>query len=324
MSKLANLKITEITESPVALRAVDTETEAFKELVDSIRAKGVINPVSVRPLTEGGYCLIDGLHRFTAAKAAGLAEIPCQILEISEVEAMEAQLVANIQKVETRPVEYAKHLKRILATNPLMTLSELAQKVAKSAAWISDRFGLLKLAENVQTLVDSGEVGLSNAYALSRLPNAEQLSFLDRAMTLPPAEFIPLVEARMKELRQAKREGTDGVEEQFVAVPHLRKLSELKAELENGSSAAGVCADVKAKKSEDGFKACLNWVLQLDPKTVKEKQEKFEARKKMAADERNRRTAERAEKAAAAAAKKAADLQAEADKAKADVSTKVV
>lgn len=324
MSKLANLKITEVTESPVALRTVDTETDSFKELVDSIKAKGVLNPVSVRPLTEGGYCLVDGLHRFTGAKAAGLTEIPCQILEISEVEAMEAQLVANIQKVETRPVEYAKHLKRILATNPLMTLNELAQKVAKSAAWISDRFGLLKLAENVQTLVDSGEVGLSNAYALSRLPNPEQLNFLDRAMTLPPAEFIPLVEARMKEIRAAKREGTDGTEEQFVAVPHLRKLSELKAELETGASALAVCADAKAKKSEDGFKACLNWVLQLDAKTVKEKQEKFEARKKAAVDERNRRSAERAEKATAAAAKKAAELKEEAEKAAKGVATKVV
>jgi len=324
MSELKNLKLSEITESPVALRAVDQETETFKELVDSIRAKGVLNAISVRPLTEGGYCLVDGLHRYTAAKAAGLEEIPAQLLAISEVEALEAQLVANIQKVETKPVEYAKHLKRILATNPLMTLSELAGKVSKSTAWISDRFGLLKLSESVQNLVDNGEVGLSNAYALSRLPNSEQMNFLDRAMTLPPAEFIPLIEARIKEIRAAKRSGDDTAEEQFVAVPHLRKLSELKAELETGASAEAVIQAAGAKKPAACFKACLDWVLQLDAATVNEKKAKFDARKQAATEEKNRRAADRAEKAAKAAQAKAAKLAEEAEKAAAGIATEVV
>jgi len=324
MSELKNLEVSAITESPVALRAVDQETESFKELVDSIRAKGIINPISVRPLTEGGYCLIDGLHRFTAAKAAGLTQVPCHILALSEVEAMEAQLVANIQKVETRPVEYAKHLKRILATNPLMTLAELAVKVSKSGAWISDRFGLLKLSNEIQKLVDNGELGLSNAYALSRLPSSEQPNFLDRAMTLAPAEFIPLIEARIKEIRAANRTGESPEAEQFVALPHLRKLSEFKAELETMASAEALLADAKAKKAIDGFKACLDWALQLDKATVNDKREKFEARKKAETESKNRRIAERAEKAAKAALEKATKIQIEAAKAVADTQATVV
>lgn len=324
MSKLLNLKMSEITESPVALRTVDTETEAFLELVDSIRAKGVLNAISVRPLTEGGYCLVDGLHRFTGAKAAGLTEIPCQVLEISEVEALEAQLVANICKVETKPVEYAKHLKRILATNPLMTLSELAQKVCKSAQWISDRFGLLKLGEEIQKMVDEGEVGLSNAYALSRLPNPEQANFLDRAMTLPPAEFVPLIETRLKEIRDAKRKGEDAGAEEFAALPHLRKLGELKAEYETAPNAGAVLADAGAKTAEDGYRAALAWALQMDKATIDAKKAKYDAQKQAMAEAKERRAAERAQKAAAAAADKAAKLQEEAAKASSGIAAQVV
>jgi len=323
MSKPSVLKITEIKESPVALRAVNQESDAFLEMVESVKSKGILNPPSVRPLSEGGYCLVDGLHRYCAAKAAGLAEIPVLILDITETEALEAQVVANIQKVETRPVEYARQLKRILATNPTMTLSELAQKVSKSSAWISDRFGLLRLGPEIQDLVDNGELGLSNAYALSKLPDAEHANFIDRAMQLPPAEFLPMIEARQKEIRQAQREGKDTAEEAFTPVPHIRKMGEIKDEYANAQIGPKVIKAANIKDPVAAFAYAVKWVLKMDDSSIEEAKAKYEARKKSLDEAKARRETERAEKKATVATEKAAKLQEEAKAAAAAANVKL-
>ena len=135
--ELKNININEIEENIVALRDVDKAKEDYIGLVDSIRRVGIMNPISVREVKnpETGkmfYAIIDGLHRWTAAKDAGLTMLPCYVKPLAEAEILEAQIIANVQKIETRPFEYKNQIKRLFLQNPLLTKSELAARIGKS------------------------------------------------------------------------------------------------------------------------------------------------------------------------------------------------
>lgn len=316
MGEVKKIKVSEIVESKVALRAVNEESEAFMELVASVREKGLINPISVRPLNEGGYCLIDGLHRFTACKALGLEEIPVHVMDVNEAESLELQLIGNIHKVETKPVEYAKQLRKILGANPSLTLAELAGKIGKSSSWLIARLGLLSLGENIQSLVDEGAICLNNAYALSKLPESEQANFMDRAMTSQPEEFLGLVKSRISEIQKEKREGKTQTEEKFVAVPVLRKLAEIKQEFADSKIGEHLVKAEGCASPMDGWKVAMKWILNMDSISVEKQQAKFDARKKALEEAKEKRRQEAAKKKVESAAAKAAKFQEEAEKAK--------
>jgi len=131
---LGMVSLKKIRLNPVALRDVDRESEGYLGLVDSIKSSGVLNPIVVRPIkdSETGeelYGLVDGLHRFTAAGDAGLDTIPAHIKSMEEADILAAQIIGNIHRVETRPVEYSKQLQRILAQDPMLSMTALAAKL---------------------------------------------------------------------------------------------------------------------------------------------------------------------------------------------------
>ncbi len=322
---LSSIKLLEIRESPVALRKVDRTSEAYLGLVDSIRAKGVLNAILVREFKdeESGetvFMLVDGLHRYTAAQDAGLDSIPAQVLTMSEAEALDAQIMTNVHKIETKPVEYSRQLMRVLSGNPLLTVAEMAKSLAKSPSWISSRLGLLKLSDEIGNLVDENKINLSNAYALAKLDKAEQLEWVDRAMTENPSIFMPAVNTRRKELRDAARQGKDATPAEFQPTAHLQKLKSIKDEHDSVDAGKIVLKDMNAKTPADGWKACIAWILHLDPKSVVAQRAKQEQRDKEREDAKTRRSVERADKKAKDAADRAVVLKEEAEKAKSAVS----
>lgn len=312
--KLKEIPIAAIRESQVALRSVDLENESFIQLVDSIRSRGVLNAILVREQKdeESGktyYGLVDGLQRYTASMRAGRQTIPAIVMDLDDAEVLETQIITNVHRIETKPVEYSKQLIRILALNPLMPVSVLADKLNRSPAWISERLGLVKLDDAIQPLVDEGKINLSNAYALAKLPNEEQASFVDRAISMTPQEFVPTVNQRVKEIRDAKRQGRDpGAVKEFVPVPFLQKLSALKEELAVGQVAPVLIATTGVKTAEEGFKLGLEWALHLDPLSVEAAKAKAEQRKQEEAAAKERRKAEKEEAKRQEAAKIAASL----------------
>ena len=321
-----------IHENPVALRSVNFESTEFKELVSSIVDKGVMNPVVCRhklgednvPYLE----LIDGLHRFAASKTAQRATIPVNIKEAEDAEVLEMQLIGNVHRIETKPVEYTKQLVRILGFNPTMTLADLASKIGKSFGWINMRMSLTKIADpSIQTLIDGGQICLSNAYALAKLPPNEMAGFVQDALTLPPTEFIPKVDARQKQIREARRKGGQVSEVVFTPVAHARKMNEIKTEaglipekLDEKLAAAKVI--VKKYKITDplvAWETALQWVLNVDADSVVEAKAKFDAKIK----EKEESDAKRAAVKAAQAAERLAKQQKEAQKAAAEAKAKV-
>lgn len=319
---LQQINLSEIRESPVALRKVDRTSEEYLGLVDSIREKGVLNAILAREFKdeESGetvYMLVDGLHRYSAAQDAGLETIPAQVLSLNEAEALEAQIMTNVHKIETRPVEYSRQIMRVLSGNPLLTVTELAKSLAKSPSWISSRLGLLKLTDDIGKLVDENKINLSNAYALAKLDKAEQVDWIDRAMTENPSTFMPAVNTRRKELRDAARKGKDAAPAEFQPVAHLQKLKDIKDERESPQVRATVLKDMSAKTAADGWDAAVAWILHLDPKSIEAQKVKQDQRDKEREEAKQRRTAERADKKAKDAAEKAVVLKEEAEKAKA-------
>ena len=297
MGSLANVPMNQIRENKVALRAVNKEKEEYLSLRDAIQRQGVLSPVSVRrkeDQTDGSiyFELIDGLHRFTACKDLGLPEIPAHILDKSDVEVLEAQIIANAVKVETRPVEYTQQLLKILAHNPTLTLSELAGRLSRTGSWLQQRMSLLKLADAIKPMVDDGRINLSNAYALSKLPQDEQPNFVDQAISMSPAEFTSTVQVRAKELREANRKGDNAGPAVFQAAPHLRQFAEIRKTYESKDVDA-ILAEAGAKTAKDAALAVLAWAVKMDPVSVAEAKAKYEERLKEREEARARAKAER-------------------------------
>ena len=297
MGDLKSIPLGQIRENPVALREVNRQSEAYLGLVESIKQKGFFGAISVRSRKDGDieyFELVDGLHRFSASKDAGISHINVDVVDLNDDEVLEAQICANIHKVETRPHEYSQQLRRILMRNPLMTESELAQKLGKSGAWISQRLGLLKIDnKEIADLINEGKIPLSNAYSLAKLPADEIDQWVERAMTMAPNEFLPACTARLKEIKEERRKGKDAEPQEWQPTAHLRKASVIKTELENGDVATALIAETGTVDPIAAFNLAIKWVLHLDPTGV---EEQHRAHLKRIADQEARKKEREAEK----------------------------
>ena len=317
MGTLKTVAVEEIRENPVALRAVNRDDERYHGLVESIRTIGFMGAITAREQMDESsgtiyYELVDGLHRFSAAKDAGIEFINLDVVDLNDDQVLEAQIMANIHKIETRPVEYSKQMLRILSRNPLMSESELAQKLGKSSQWIKERLGLTKIDnEDIAHLVNEGKIGLANAYALAKLPPEEMVNFVDQAMTLPPDEFVPVANGRAKEIREAKRKGQDAGAATFEPVAFMQKMKDIKDEM-SSAEISGILCDGLSSPAE-GFAMAVKWALHLDPKSIEVQVAKDEGRKAEREAAKQKKAIEKAAKKtekANAAVKEAAEAQA--------------
>lgn len=316
MSQLTQLKhipLKQIRENPVALRAVNRTDVNYIQFVDAVKDVGILNPISVREVKDATtgeifYGIIEGLHRYTASLDAGKETIPAQVMTMDDAEVEEAQIIGNIHKIETTPVQYSKALQRLMGRNPMSTFSQMAQKLHRSDTWLKERLGLTKLTKAVGDLVDSGKINLSNAYVLAKLPEDKQADFANRAMEMSPQEFGGTVTAFKRELDKARREGRQPAAEGFVAVARARKTAEIKQELENPVIGPQLVREAGIKTAEEGFLLGLQYSVHLDSRSVEAAKAKAEQRKKTEEVERVQAAAERAQRKAAEAATAAAAL----------------
>jgi len=309
MAKLETIKISEIAQNPVALRNVDRQSEDFIHLRDSIAKQGLLNPINVRPSKDGAekaYELIDGLHRFVACLEAGFKEIPAQIIPMNDAQVLEAQMIANVHTIKTKPVEYAKQIQRILAGKPTLTVSQLATDLAVSPGFIAERLGLLRLDKEIAKLVDEDKITLTNAYALAKLPIEDQKNFVQAATTEQPSEFVPRVQQRVKEIKEANRAGKSVDKPSFVPTPKLRKRSELVTEMDTPKIVPALVKQSGVKTPLEAADLILKWVLCMDAASIESNKAKYEQRQKELDAAKVKRKAERDKKKAAESAEAAA------------------
>ena len=138
---------------------------ALEELSQSIATHGIIQPLLVRPLTDGSYQLIAGERRWRAARMAGLTEVPVVIREMTDSEAMELALVENLQREDLNPIEEAKGFQLLMETYAL-TQEQAAERVGKSRPAVANAMRLLTLPEDIVAMVERGDLSAGHARAL--------------------------------------------------------------------------------------------------------------------------------------------------------------
>lgn len=148
------------------------DAEALKELSDSIKEHGLIQPLLVRPLDDGSYQIVAGERRWRASRMAGLEKIPVVIKELSDDETMQLALIENLQREDLNPVEEALGYKKLMDTLGL-TQEQAAAKVGKSRPAVANALRLLALDSDETEALKNGEISSGHARALLSLPKGE-------------------------------------------------------------------------------------------------------------------------------------------------------
>ena len=234
------------------------DEDALGELAESIKEKGLLQPVSVRRFGSG-YQLVAGERRLRASKSAGLAVIPAIIFDVtSDQEMMELSLVENVQREDLNPIEEAKAY-RSLIDDCFLTQEEVAKRVGKDRSSVANTLRLLALAEGVRDALEGNKISMGHARALLGLEDSRQQTLLCKAIIikglsvrrvealvrnskngtaipkLRPTPPDPHVAAVEDDLRQRfgtgvriKRQGSKGrIEIEFYSMDDLDRVLEL-------------------------------------------------------------------------------------------------
>ena len=172
----ADNSLEESSNSAVRLKLMDIEPNReqprkqfdetlLAELADSIAQHGVIQPLVVRPLKDGGYQLVAGERRWRAARMAGLYEVPVVIKELTDEETIELAMVENLQREDLNPLEEAQGYKYMMEKLSI-TQEEAAKKVGKSRPAVANALRLLSLPDEILKMVESKELSPGHARAL--------------------------------------------------------------------------------------------------------------------------------------------------------------
>lgn len=151
----------------------DMQPEALEELANSIRSQGIMQPIVVRPIDGGRYEIIAGERRWRACQLAGLDTVPALIREVPDESAAAMALIENLQREDLNPMEEALAMVRLQKEFEL-THAEIAQLVGKSRTTITNLLRLTGLREEVQTLLENGDIEMGHGRALLGLPQDEQ------------------------------------------------------------------------------------------------------------------------------------------------------
>ncbi len=163
------LPISEITPNKDQPRKTFDEA-ALDELAESIKQHGVLQPLLVRPLPNGGYQLVAGKRRWRASRRAGLREVPVVVKELTDTETMEIAIIENLQREDLNPIEEAEGLQALIDKCGF-TQEEVASSVGKSRPAIANSLRLLRLPEKVRELTRDGKISAGHARALISLDN---------------------------------------------------------------------------------------------------------------------------------------------------------
>ena len=308
-----SLGFDQITVPDVKLREADLNSPKYQQLMVAIDQMGGIHtPIKVRELPDGKYELIDGVQRLTILQSLNevspgrFETIPAfqPKSDISDLEMQGLMISSNFSNVETRPAQASRLLHEMRRSDPTLGVPGLAKLVGMSTSWVSDRLNLRKLNDSLVPIVDSGEISVTSAIALAKLPATEQESYRDAAMRDDTSTFLNKVDARLREIQEAANTGKKAEAPKFVPISKLRSKDVIIAEI-----TARVVASQLAPGAEDAFAAALKWAVSLDPASIEAARAEWQNDQ----DARAAREADRIAKAKAKAeAKEAAKAATEA------------
>jgi ParB family chromosome partitioning protein len=269
--EIVQIEVGELQPNPLQPRGAITP-ESLVDLVDSIREHGVLEPLVIAK-TPAGYQLIAGERRWRAAKLAGLTHVPAIIRETSPKGMLEMALVENVQRVDLNPLDRAKGFERLMNEFALTT-SEIAVRIGKSVAYVSNSLRLLSLPDALKDGLLSGLITEGHARALAAIDD-QNLMIEAYKIVLRESGSV----RRAEEL--ARRMKVKGQQEAKRSHPHVRIMSEeidkmqeemQKALIFDGETEVVGRTAVKLIRSQRETK--LNFVFKGNPEETEEKLQK--------------------------------------------------
>jgi ParB family chromosome partitioning protein len=155
----------------------DFASAELDELVASLRERGIIQPIIVRPAQHNPdhYEIIAGERRWRAAQRAGLHDVPVVVIEATDAEALQLAIIENVQRADLNPLEEAEGY-RALAEEYANSQDDIAKMIGKSRSHVANTLRLLKLPETIKSYIRSGKLSAGHARMLIGQPDAERLA----------------------------------------------------------------------------------------------------------------------------------------------------
>ena len=163
-ARIWNIPIEKLVPSPYQPRSHFDSTK-IQELADSIKERGIVQPLVARKLNNGTYEIIAGERRWRAAQAAGLFEVPVQLKILSNKEALEIAIIENVQREDLSAIEEAEAYQRLMQEFQL-TQQQVAERVGKDRVTVTNSLRLLQLPTQIRDLVGQGELSQGHAKVL--------------------------------------------------------------------------------------------------------------------------------------------------------------
>ena len=236
-NEVKELPLSKLRVNPYQPRKTFNE-ESLKELAESIKEHGVIQPIIVKKSIKD-YEIIAGERRYRASRLAGKETIPAIIKDFTDEQMMEIAVLENLQREDLNSIEEALGFE-MLMKNLNLTQEALAKRVGKSRSYITNMLGLLTLPTNVKELVKEGKISTSHARTLSKLEDKENIEEL--------ANKIVNENLNVRELEQTTKESPKKVKQHHVS--KNREYELLEQDLENF---LGTRVKIKNKKLEINY-----------------------------------------------------------------------
>lgn len=225
---LKQISIAFLRPNPRNPRRIFEETD-LSDLVESIREKGIIQPILARKISSDNeiYEIIAGERRWRAAQRAGLHEAPVLIIEASDKQTLELAIIENVQRADLNPIEEALGYQQLLSEFSY-TQADLSKVVGKSRSHVTNMLRLLKLSDETRALLQSGAITAGHARAVLSTKDPDGMAQIAAKKGLSVREI-----ERLAREEQSKREGkaTAGFSKRIAKDPNIalleRDLSEI-------------------------------------------------------------------------------------------------
>lgn len=216
------------------------DQEALKELAESIKIHGIIQPITVRKLARNQYQLISGERRYQASKLAGLKSIPAYVRSANDQQMLELALIENIQRENLNPIEISLSYQRLI-TECNLKQEELGERVGKNRSTVTNYLRLLKLPPDIQIALRDNRLSMGHARAIISIENSESQLYIFKKIISEDLS-VRKVEELTRQLAADKGESSSSKPTNGIT-PAAKEISQLQAKL---SSHFGTKVNVKS------------------------------------------------------------------------------
>lgn len=223
-SLISEIPVSQIEPNPFQPRK-EFDEEALSELADSIRTLGLIQPITVRRITPTKYQIISGERRYRACRMAGIASIPAYIRETDDVGMLEMAIVENLQRENLDPIEIALSFRRLIEECRL-TQEEMAERVGKKRASVTNYLRLLKLSASAQHALKIGKISVGHAKVLLGIED-ENLQDKLCEETVTSDLSVRQLENKVRKLQQERTDGRKSSSSPELPEPYMRILDRI-------------------------------------------------------------------------------------------------